>query len=853
VIPPRRRGRRALIILGVVVAVPAGALAGLQLVLRDSVLRPRVIAAVQQATGRAVTLSGPVGIKLSLVPTITLQGLSLANAEGGSAPEMLTAERVEARLALLPLLSRHIAFDSLTLIAPDLLLERDAAGQGNWRFQPQPSSAAAPPAPAPDSGGIAMPQEPVALFFKRIEVRGGSLTWRDAAAGTTERLEIRDLLLRSDTPEAPLQFAGNLSLRGQPVALEGGTAAWPLLLSGTAERPLHVTLGAPGIHAVLDGALAADGGWRLSANATADRAARLAAFLPGVALPPLTGLDLQAQLAAAPGAPPRLDRLTASSAGGDLSSLVPGLVLGATRLSLPAADQPTGLSAALTLRGLPLQAEAVLPPLAALMAPPPWPLRATLRGQGLELRAEGNLSAPRPGLPPDAAELQIETSAADTAPLLSAFAVPGPRLTQASLSLRLLLPPANAPLVVGLSGLRLRSTEAVLEGEATLKRDGPRPAATARLAVARLDIDRLMAAPPPPAAAAGTGPAAAVPAPPPRPALPQTGQPAGPIRTIPAVPLPVEVLRRFDAELQLTVAELVAGGGTYRDSRTTARLAEGRLRMEPLSVGLPGGRLELKLGVDAAAEPPRFTLAGRQEGPGLDLRPLLQAYGLNGQAGGRLELEADLNGSGTDLRSLAGSLGGQLGLAMVNGQIDNRLLDRFTGDLRRMLVPSAPSDGGTALRCLALRLALREGVARPQALLLETGLADVVGSGEIDLRQERLALRLLPQLRLGSLGLTAPVLIGGSFRRPTYRLDPAGAPEAAAGIIADLLARQGETSGLEQLAQQLAGRPAGSLPDCAQQLAVARGGRSGPVPPEQRASPTLRTNPADLLRGLFGR
>jgi uncharacterized protein involved in outer membrane biogenesis len=841
-----------LIILGVLVAVPVGALAGLQLVLRDSVLRPRVLAAVQQATGRAVTLSGPIGVKLSLVPTITLEGLALANAEGGSAPQMLTAERVEARLALLPLLSRHIAIDSLTLIAPELLLERDAAGHGNWRFQPQPAPVAAPLPPAP-GGGVAMPQEPVALFFKRIEVRGGSLTWRDAAAGGTERLEIRDLLLRSDTAEAPLQFAGNLGLRGQPLALEGSTAPWPLLLSGTAERPLRLALAAPGIHAVLDGALAADGGWRLSANATADRATRLAAFLPGATLPPLTGLDLQAQLAAAPGAPPRLEQLTARSAGGDLSALVPGLVLGATRLSLPAADQPAGLSAALTLRGLPLQAEAVLPPLAALMAPPPWPLRATLRGEGLELRAEGNLSGPRPGLPPDAAELQIEASAADTAPLLSAFALPGPRLTQASLSLRLLLPPANAPLVVGLGGLRLRSAEAVLEGEASLKRDGPRPAATARLAVARLDVDRLMAAPPPAAAAAGTGPAASVPAPPPRPALPPAGQPTGPARTIPAVPLPVEALRRFDAELQLTVAELVAEGVTYRDSRTSARLAEGRLRMDPLSVGLPGGRLELKLGIDAAAEPPRFTLAGRHEGPGLDLRPLLQAYGLNGQAGGRLELEADLNGSGTDLRALAGSLGGQLGLAMVNGQIDNRLLDRFTGDLRRMLVPSAPSDGGTALRCLALRLALRDGVGRPQAMLLETGLADVVGSGEIDLRQERLALRLLPQLRLGSLGLTAPVLIGGSFRRPTYRLDPAGAPEAAAGIIADLLARQGETPGLEQLAQQLAGRPAGNLPDCAQQLAVARGGRSGPVPPEQRGGPTLRSNPADLLRGLFGR
>ncbi|MFC7609423.1 AsmA family protein [Teichococcus aestuarii] len=137
--PPRRRRRRTLLAgAAVLVAVPVLAWGGLNLVLRDSVLRPRVIAAVEQATGRALTLSGPVGIKLSLVPTVTLEGVALANAPGGSRAEMLTASRVEARLALLPLLSRRIAFERLTLIEPDLLLEVDAEGQGNWRLSPPP-------------------------------------------------------------------------------------------------------------------------------------------------------------------------------------------------------------------------------------------------------------------------------------------------------------------------------------------------------------------------------------------------------------------------------------------------------------------------------------------------------------------------------------------------------------------------------------------------------------------------------------------------------------------------------------------------------------------------------------------
>ncbi|EFH10454.1 AsmA family protein, partial [Teichococcus cervicalis] len=145
--PRRRRGRAALIVLGVAIALPAAGWVGLNLLLRDEVLRPRLIAAVEQATGRALTLSGPVGIKLSLVPTVTLQGVALANAPGGSRPQMLTARRVEAELALLPLLRRRLAFERVTLIEPDLLLELDAEGTPNWRFgPPRPAEAAAAPA-----------------------------------------------------------------------------------------------------------------------------------------------------------------------------------------------------------------------------------------------------------------------------------------------------------------------------------------------------------------------------------------------------------------------------------------------------------------------------------------------------------------------------------------------------------------------------------------------------------------------------------------------------------------------------------------------------------------------------------
>ncbi len=845
----RRRGRRALIALAVIVAVPATGYGALRYLLRDEILRPRLIAAVEQATGRTFSLAGPIGLKLSLVPTVTLEGVTLSNPPGTSRAEMLTAGQVEAKLALLPLLSRHVAFEQVTLIAPDLLLEMDAEGRGNWRFTPAQHAGAPAPAPSPAVEG----NTPLALSIAAIQIEGGRIGWRDPASGRVETLEIRALTLTAPDSTAPMNLEGQFTLRGAALAVRGEAGPLPRLLGTQAnpsEWPLRLSLAAPGIQAVLDGAIAhpeAAAGWHLALNATADRADRLLPFLrQGTTLPPLSGLDLRARLDdAGPGKPPRVNDLRLHTAGGDLTALWPGLRLGAATLSVAGPGQPTTASAVITLNGEAWQAEAALPPPETLLAREPWPFTTTLRGDATTLRAEGTLAAA------DRTHFEgtLSAQAANTAALVRSLAIPLPIMQELKLDTTL----ATEPGRVSTSQLRLEARGLTLEGEGSLAA-GPRPTITARLNAPRINLDELSSGP----AAAPTSPptAPAAPEPPPAPAAPPPAEASQP-RLIPALPLPVDGLKVLNADLRLTVGEWIADGITYRDQRISALLKDGQLVLDPVSLGMPGGRLALTLRADANATPPRFALTARHEGSGLDLRPLLQAYRQPTQSSGRIELDADVGGSGTDLRAVAATLNGHAALVMANGQISNALFDRFLGDLRRVLLSGVPSEGSTALRCLALRFAFRDGVGRPEAMLLDTNLATITGSGEINLGEERLNLRLLPLVRISGAGISAPARVTGSFVKPGIRLDQAGTAQAAAGILGDLAARQRESSvsALGELAQQLAGRPAGSMPDCAQQLTVARGDRSGPMPPaESRQQPEQRrVNPADLLRGLLGR
>src|SRR5215213_5482779 len=97
--PPRRK-RRLLWLLGVpaalLLALVAAAVGVAVASFDPEAVKPRIAAAVEARTGRKLALAGPVGLKFSLVPTVTLEDVSLANMPSGSRPEMARVRRAEA-------------------------------------------------------------------------------------------------------------------------------------------------------------------------------------------------------------------------------------------------------------------------------------------------------------------------------------------------------------------------------------------------------------------------------------------------------------------------------------------------------------------------------------------------------------------------------------------------------------------------------------------------------------------------------------------------------------------------------------------------------------------------------------
>lgn len=237
---------RTMALIAATVALAALALALVVPALMDwSRFKAPLVARLEQATGRAVTLSGPVGLRLLPSPALTAEGLSIANPPG-AAGEFAAVERLRVHVAPLPLLIGRVRVTELELDRPRLHLARLADGRPNWVFgtaAPAPEietavpghgTRAEPPAAVPSEAEDALP-------VGAVVVGNGAVTYADEAG---ERLSVTDLVgrVRLGGRSGPFQAEGAAKLGGALVSFDG---TMDRVLPGRAS-PVALTLRLPG-------------------------------------------------------------------------------------------------------------------------------------------------------------------------------------------------------------------------------------------------------------------------------------------------------------------------------------------------------------------------------------------------------------------------------------------------------------------------------------------------------------------------------------------------------------------------------------------------------------------------------
>ncbi len=736
---------------------------------------------VSQTTGRQVELRGNVGFTLLPSPALTVRDARLANASGAAEPDMVRLKKLDARVALGPLLSGRIQVESITLVEPTFVVEVLMDGRINWDLSTTGGRS---------GDGLGAAEGLVsAVSFDQVLIDNGTVIYRDDRNGRTETVEGLSARIAAGSLNGPFQIQGDFRFRG--LSLHGEATAGRF--TEGAAVPVRATLSMPHTDATLRfaGILTGGGGSKVQGDLRAEGSdfaklvdARRPAALAqpfnlratveaGTSLATFSSLEAQlgdtratgnATLRAGDPAKREAPRteLTLAVNRLDLDSWLArggqGGAASGSATSAPANPAAAGAKQSGPSFALPIGVEAKLDVAVDAMSYNGGVVRqgrveasltdgrlnidriSALLPGGSDFVAAGEVTTPggQPTL-----DMRMEANADNLRALLEwakldVRSVPADRLRRASLAARL---QGHADRFE-MSGIDFRFDSSRLSG-AVAYADRGRPAFGARLELDRLYLD-------------GYLPAEALPA------APNSPQPAAPRAVGPragsngAAPMPQRLLGLADANLDLRIGQLTVGGLPVQGLHLDATVASGALTVREAKVDNIAGLTARVDGQVASLMPLRgVNLALAAEAKSLGGLPSAVAWppGLPvPERLGAISAKARLAGDGERLavEASAGMLGGTLeaGGAVLG-------LDR---------TPSAD---------LKLRLTHPE-MGRIAALFADRGLARALGP--LDLYGELTGNATSPALN-NLQGLVAGVPVRGKLvldrktARPAFQAD----------------------------------------------------------------------------------
>lgn len=241
-------------------------------------------------------------------------------------------------------------------------------------------------------------------------------------------------------------------------------------------------------------------------------------------------------------------------------------------------------------------------------------------------------------------------------------------------------------------------------------------------------------------------------------------------RLFSAEPWPTDWIKDINGDVTWPIGTLVRGGAGATDVAFSLNFRNGTATLKYVKAKIEGGAISgngsLKPGNKGAV------LAVKMAASGIEAAPLLNMMGMEDVLTvGRVNMTMDVNGPGTSMRDLMAGLNGAAGFATGEGQVRNSFARLLLGSLFGLLTPF----GGDAshISCIAGHFDIKQGIATTRGTVVDTPGATVVGSGNIDLRNERIDMRVDPKSKNVSLSaLAVPVRVSGPLANPTVIPDP---------------------------------------------------------------------------------
>jgi uncharacterized protein involved in outer membrane biogenesis len=268
------------------------------------------------------------------------------------------------------------------------------------------------------------------------------------------------------------------------------------------------------------------------------------------------------------------------------------------------------------------------------------------------------------------------------------------------------------------------------------------------------------------------------------------GPVSGRLGLLPTAPLYVARLRKFDARLRYRAAA-VESALALRQLDLGLSLQGGVLTVNPMVYQFEHGRLAGQLQIDVKGPLPRSNLDLQLTGARLE--DLVHATGSRIALTAPLSGYAHVHGQGLSVHATAATLDGRAALILSHGSVDRTLTSLAGGagvDLAKLI---ANPPGRTDLRCGLIGFQVQDGRFRLDPAVIDTGVATLVGTGEVDLGAERVEVRVIGHSKKPNLiRVLAPITLIGPLGRPKLGVDRSKiAAQTVTGALSSVLSLGG--------------------------------------------------------------
>lgn len=251
-----------------------------------------------------------------------------------------------------------------------------------------------------------------------------------------------------------------------------------------------------------------------------------------------------------------------------------------------------------------------------------------------------------------------------------------------------------------------------------------------------------------------------------------------------AFSLPLEWLRKLDAEGKLALGKMTFNRMTLQDMHLTLSSKKSIVKVEQTAKRFYQGSYSGNLNIDARAE--KFSLALNEKLTNIRLETLLKDVKGEAKLGGIVTASTQLQGQGSNPKEVKSNLTGKVNFFLKDGFIKGFNLQKMVENGKKLVkgeeLPIDTQHDQTAFSKISGTVTINKGLLQNDDLIANTAKLRSTGKGNVNLDTELVDYKIMAKLLKAEATATTPeqvhdtpigIHIGGTFSKPTYTLDVA--------------------------------------------------------------------------------